>query len=181
MVFADALGFAATSLIALQVISSGKGSATTRAFGLRRILALHRLRASPCSSWSSRTSLIAAGIGITPALSVIRTAAEQGDTRPLLLLYGSRRQADVTFWDELRELQRRLPNLCVVHVLSRPTRGWIGERGRPSEPLLRRHAPSDVMDWSSLLCGPPAMVTELGEAVRRLGMPNSAIQVEGFS
>jgi predicted ferric reductase len=125
--------------------------------------------------------LIAAGIGITPALSVIRTAAEQGDARPLLLLYGSRRQADVTFWDELRELQRRLPNLRVVHVLSRPTPGWIGERGRLSEPLLRRHAPSDMNDWSSLLCGPPAMVAELGEAVRRLGVPNSAIQAEGFS
>ncbi|WP_084285725.1 ferredoxin reductase family protein [Solirubrobacter soli] len=125
--------------------------------------------------------LIAAGIGITPALSVIRTAAEQGDARPLLLLYGSRRQADVTFWDELRELQRRLPSLRVVHVLSRPTQGWIGERGRLSETVLRRHAPTDVSDWSALLCGPPSMVDELSEAVRRLGVPPSSIQAEGFS
>jgi predicted ferric reductase len=41
--------------------------------------------------------LLAAGIGITPAMSVIRTASERGDRRPLVLLYGSRRWADVTF------------------------------------------------------------------------------------
>ena len=33
--------------------------------------------------------LIAAGIGITPAVSVLRAAAERDERRPLLLLYGS--------------------------------------------------------------------------------------------
>ncbi len=42
VVFADALGFAALSLLALQVVVSGRSSTTTRAFGLRPVLALHR-------------------------------------------------------------------------------------------------------------------------------------------
>jgi predicted ferric reductase len=124
--------------------------------------------------------LVAAGIGITPAVSVVRTAAERGDPRPLLLFYGSRRQEDVTFWAELHDLQRRLPNLRVVYALSRPSPGWVGERGRLREDLLRRHLPTDVSGWSALLCGPAAMVGELSVALRRLGVPASAIQAEGF-
>jgi predicted ferric reductase len=124
--------------------------------------------------------LLAAGIGITPALSVIRTAAEQGERRPLLLLYGSRNWKDVTFREELDLLERSLSNLRVVHVLSRPEPGWQGDRGRIGEEVLRRHVPSDVARWSALACGPPAMVDEAASVLVRLGMAPQAIQAEGF-
>ena len=42
VVFADALGFAALSLLALQILVSGRWAATTRSFGLRPVLSLHR-------------------------------------------------------------------------------------------------------------------------------------------
>jgi NAD(P)H-flavin reductase len=124
--------------------------------------------------------LLAAGIGITPALSVIRTAREHGERRPLLLLYGSRRWADVTFREELDALEVDLPNLRVIHVLSRPEPGWQGERGRVGDEILRRYAPPDVARWSALACGPPAMVAEAAVTLQRLGMPEPAIQAEGF-
>ena len=42
VVFADALGFAALSLLALQIVVSGRWASTTRPFGLRSVLSLHR-------------------------------------------------------------------------------------------------------------------------------------------
>lgn len=123
--------------------------------------------------------LVAAGIGITPALSVIRTAVERGERRPILLLYGSRRWKDVIFREELSALERELPNLEVVHVLSRPEGGWRGSRGRVGDEALRRHAPRDVARWSVLVCGPAAMVDDVAAGLRRLGMPPTAIQAEG--
>jgi predicted ferric reductase len=42
VVFADALGFAALSALALQIVISGRWAATTRWFGLRSVLSLHR-------------------------------------------------------------------------------------------------------------------------------------------
>jgi predicted ferric reductase len=123
--------------------------------------------------------LLAAGIGITPALSVLRTAAERGERRPILLLYGSRRWEAVTFREELDALEREL-NLRVVHVLSRPEPDWQGERGRVGEQLVRRYAPRDLAGWSALVCGPSAMVAEAASTLRRLGMPPAAIQAEGF-
>ncbi|MEV4422711.1 ferredoxin reductase family protein [Patulibacter sp. NPDC049589] len=124
--------------------------------------------------------LLAAGIGITPAMSVLRTAAERGSTKPFLLLYGSRQWADITFREELAALGRRLPNLQVVHALSRAEPGWPGERGRVGEQLLRRYAPRDIARWSALICGPAAMVAEASVTLALLGMPMRAIQAEGF-
>ena len=124
--------------------------------------------------------LLAAGIGITPAVSVLRTAADRGERRPLVLVYGSRHWEDVTFREELDDLAGNLPNLRVVHVLSRPGPGWDGERGRIGEEILRRHVPSDLAGWSALACGPPAMVAEAAAVLRRLGVPPTAIQAEGF-
>jgi NAD(P)H-flavin reductase len=111
---------------------------------------------------------------------VLRTAAEGGEPRPLLLIYGSRRWADVIFREELEQLERCLPNLRVVHVLSRPEPDWQGERGRVGEEVLRRYAPPDLPRWSALACGPSAMVADAAAALRRLGMPQAAIQAEAL-
>jgi ferredoxin-NADP reductase len=34
--------------------------------------------------------LIAGGVGVTPMMSLIRTFADRGDKRPVILLYGSK-------------------------------------------------------------------------------------------
>lgn len=34
--------------------------------------------------------LVAGGVGVTPMMSMIRTLADRGDKRPVILLYGSR-------------------------------------------------------------------------------------------
>lgn len=125
--------------------------------------------------------LLAAGIGITPAMSVLRTAAACGDDRPHVLIYGNRNWEDITFREELAKLEHRMPNLRVVHVLSRPHDDWAGERGRLDESLLLRTLPIAATQWSALVCGPPPMVAGAAAALRRLGVPPSAIHAEGFA
>ena len=39
--------------------------------------------------------LVAGGVGITPMMSIIRTLADRGDKRPVILFYGSKD------WDRL--------------------------------------------------------------------------------
>jgi ferredoxin-NADP reductase len=106
--------------------------------------------------------------------------SQKGDPRRLLLLYGSRCWTDVTFREELADLERTLPNLKTVHVLSRPETAWDGPCGRISSRLLRDVAPPDIAAWTALVCGPPQMVTEVVAALRGLGMRSSSIQAEGF-
>ena len=49
--------------------------------------------------------LIAGGVGITPMMSIVRTFADNGDKRPVLLFYGSRnteRSRSARSWRPLR-------------------------------------------------------------------------------
>ncbi|HEX8813711.1 MAG TPA: ferric reductase-like transmembrane domain-containing protein, partial [Terracidiphilus sp.] len=72
--------------------------------------------------------LIAGGVGITPMMSMIRTLADAGDKRPVILLYGSKDWDSITFREELEKLKARL-DLSIIHVLADPPADWTGERG----------------------------------------------------
>ena len=52
--------------------------------------------------------LIAGGIGITPMMSMLRTLADRGDKRPVILFYGSKDRESTTFREELEALRSRL-------------------------------------------------------------------------
>ena len=79
---------------------------------------------------------IAGGVGITPVLGILRSFADRRDGGPLTLLYASRND-DITFRDELIELQERL-RLRVGDVLAEPPPNWQGASGRIDRPLLER-------------------------------------------
>jgi len=72
--------------------------------------------------------LIAGGAGITPLMSMIRTLADGGDTRPVILLYGSKDWDSITFREELEALTQRI-NLTIIHVLQDPPVRSTGEAG----------------------------------------------------
>ena len=59
---------------------------------------------------------MAGGVGIVPVMSMLRTLADRGDRRSLLLLYGNGRWERMLFREELDALAQRL-NLRAVHVL----------------------------------------------------------------
>ena len=76
VVFADALGFAAMSLLSLQVFSSGRWAATTRPFGLRRVLSLHR------QAGMAALVLVVAHVAILCADNPVRLALLDVPTAP---------------------------------------------------------------------------------------------------
>jgi predicted ferric reductase len=123
--------------------------------------------------------LVAGGIGITPCISVLRTACDRGDPRPYVLVYGSRTLEEATFREELWRLGTAL-ELAVVHVLSRPEADWRGERGRVDRALLERHLPDDLRGWDFLVCGPPLMADGVLGALVGLGLPAERVHVERF-
>jgi predicted ferric reductase len=123
--------------------------------------------------------LVAGGIGITPCMSVLRTASDRGEQRPYVLVYANRALEDATFHDELQRLRADL-DLAVVYVLSRPAAGWTGERGYVDRALLARHLPDDVRAWDFFICGPPLMADGALGALIGLGLPAERVHVERF-
>jgi predicted ferric reductase len=123
--------------------------------------------------------LIAAGVGITPLLSMLRTLADRGDRRRHRLIVAARTEDQLMLRPEIGELRTRL-NLKVVEVLSRPGADWTGETGRIDRSLLDRHLPRRPHRLHYFLCGPPSMVGAVSTELAGLGVPLRKIHTERF-
>jgi predicted ferric reductase len=124
--------------------------------------------------------LIAGGIGVTPMMSLIRTFADRGDERPVILLYGSRDWESITFREELEELKTRL-DLTIVHVLADPPAGWTGEQGFITAELLRRHLPPPFGEHEYFICGPNVMMDAIEQALGEMKVPLFKYHSERYS
>lgn len=122
---------------------------------------------------------LAGGVGIVPIMSMLRTLAERGDRRPVLLVYGNWTWEHVIFRDEIDALRERL-RLEVVHVLQEAHPDWKGETGLLSRELLERHAPADARAREHFVCGPKPMITLVERGLHGLGIPLRRIHSELF-
>jgi predicted ferric reductase len=124
--------------------------------------------------------LIAGGVGITPMMSMIRTLADRGDERPVILLYSSKDWESITFREELEELKVRL-NLTVIHVLRNPPDGWTGEHGYINAEMFRRHLPPPYADHEYFICGANVMMDAIETALGEMHVPLSKYHSERYS
>ena len=122
---------------------------------------------------------MAAGVGVTPFLSMLATLADQGDQRPVWLFLGNRHEDQVTGVRQLARLQGRL-NLRVVHVISRPSDQWNGERGRIDTGVLDRHLPLERRSLQYFVCAREDMVRSIEGNLLDLGIPGDSIHSEQF-
>ena len=128
---------------------------------------------------STGVLLVAGGIGITPAMSILRTAWDVGSSARYVLLYSGRTLDSLTFLDQFEVMQLRL-DLLVVPILSDPPAEWTGERGRIRPDVIDRHLPGDVRNWQFTICGPPGLVETTCDALRSIGIPPERIHAERF-
>ncbi|MET1084802.1 MAG: ferric reductase-like transmembrane domain-containing protein [Burkholderiales bacterium] len=124
--------------------------------------------------------LIAGGVGITPMMSIVRTLADRGDKRPVILLYGSKDWESITFREELEALEQRL-NLKVIHVLENPPPGWTGETGFINTEVFGRHLPPPYADHEYFICGPNVMMDAIEKALGELHVPLAKYHSERYS
>ncbi len=125
---------------------------------------------------------IAAGIGITPVMSMLRHMRDSGSTLPVLLIYANKRQDDIVFREEIDEIGKGgRPSLRAVHVLSRPNEGWTGETGRVDREKIERFCEGRLEGRSFYLCGPAGLVKTALENLRAMGVSGRRMRVEIFS
>lgn len=124
---------------------------------------------------------VAAGVGITPFMSMLRYMRDRRESRSVLLAYASRCPADVIFGDELKAIEAGgFPRLKVIHVLSSAPASWIGETGRLDADRLARLC-GGVDGQAFYLCCPPPMTASLIRGLRRIGVSPRRIHTDHFS
>jgi predicted ferric reductase len=124
--------------------------------------------------------LIAGGVGIAGLISMVRTMADRKDLRPVVLFYANGDWDGVAYRDELEQLRARL-TLTVVHVLERPSDGWVGETGYLTADVLSRHLPPGYRRFQFFICGPDPMMDASQAALMRLGVRSERVHTERFN
>ncbi|EPR43110.1 oxidoreductase FAD/NAD(P)-binding domain protein [Desulfovibrio sp. X2] len=136
---------------------------------------------------------LAAGVGITPMLSMLRhlsraaapapqgaeeaeAVANSNGRRRVRLIWSNREQADVAHAAELESLAESLPGLSVRHVL---TRGPDGERldAEGLAGMIAAVPPSARV----FLCGPPGFMRMARAALDKRGFAHERVHWEEFS
>jgi len=116
--------------------------------------------------------LFAGGSGITPVMSIARSALEKGTGR-VVLFYANEDESSVIFAGQLRELVEEYPDrLTVVHWL-------VSVQGLPSERQLG-HFASYFTSHTAFVCGPAPYMLAVTTALKELGFPRERRHQEKF-
>ena len=116
--------------------------------------------------------LFAGGSGITPIMSIIRTALRDGRGQ-VVLLYANRDEASVIFGAALRDLAaEHADRLQVVHWLE-------SERGLPTPEELRSFA-AEHASYDAFVCGPAPFMKATVAVLKELEFPRARRHQEKF-
>ncbi len=116
--------------------------------------------------------LFAGGSGITPVMSITRTALARGTGR-IVLFYANRDERSVIFASALSELAAAHPDrLLVVH--------WLETvQGLPTQEQLRAFA-AQYSTYDAFVCGPAPFMKATVDALRELDFPRARRHQEKF-
>ena len=128
---------------------------------------------------------IAAGSGITPIISIIKTILKREPHSRVTLLYGNQRVATMMFKEELEAVKNQyMSRFQWLNVLSRERQdveilnGRINNRKGAEliQHLLDLHGIDEFF-----LCGPEAMISEVSRGLRSEGINEDKIHYELFA
>jgi ring-1,2-phenylacetyl-CoA epoxidase subunit PaaE len=126
----------------------------------------------------------AAGSGITPVLSLVRTTLAREPNSRFTLVYGNRRLASTMFHEALWELKdRHLARFALYNVFSREGQETELYNGRIDAAKVRAFLealiPADGID-EAFVCGPASMIDDVEGALLAAGVPREHVHVERF-
>jgi ring-1,2-phenylacetyl-CoA epoxidase subunit PaaE len=138
---------------------------------------------TPIDAATSRTYLgVAAGSGIAPVMSLIKTLLRREPDSRFTLVYGNRGPTSAIFREELSNLKDHyLARLQIIHVFSREAQELELFNGRITADKLRELAKAllDLPSYDEVfVCGPEPMTLELREALIDLGLAADHVHLE---
>jgi ring-1,2-phenylacetyl-CoA epoxidase subunit PaaE len=127
----------------------------------------------------------AGGSGITPVLSLLKTALMVEPGSRFTLFYGNRDSSSVIFLEELAGLKNRfMERLQLYHFLAEEAEdialfNGLLDRAKCDEILARLIAPADVAAF--FICGPGPMMDAAEAALLDAGVGRERIHIERFT
>ncbi|MGB0523208.1 MAG: FAD-binding oxidoreductase [Flammeovirgaceae bacterium] len=128
--------------------------------------------------------LFGGGSGITPLMSILKSALYFEPKTTVSLVYANHDENCIIFKQELEALKNKFgERLNVIHVLSQPKQMWNGHTGRMDEAMvmnIHNLLPKVDAPAEYYICGPEGMMDIVQEALSNLKIKDSAIHTESF-
>jgi ring-1,2-phenylacetyl-CoA epoxidase subunit PaaE len=127
---------------------------------------------------------IAAGSGITPVLSIIKTTLRTETGSNFTLIYGNKSRSSIIFFEELEGLKNKyLQRFNLIHILSRERTDATLNFGRINKEKLAEL--SKLVDFTSFdetfICGPEEMIFTAKDFLEAKGIDRKKIHFELFT
>lgn len=126
----------------------------------------------------------AAGSGITPILSMIKSILQTEPKSRFILFYGNRKQSTTMFIEDLYALKNQyLERLQLNFVFSREEQEFEPMAGRLDADKVRelyKHFGAGLRATDCFVCGPDTMIQDVQSALVDLGMDAAHVHVERF-
>ncbi|MBC7950002.1 MAG: phenylacetate-CoA oxygenase/reductase subunit PaaK [Chitinophagaceae bacterium] len=127
---------------------------------------------------------IAAGSGITPVLSIIKTTLHTEPQSSFTLIYGNRSRASIIFFEELEAIKNNyLQRFNLINILSRERTDSPLNFGRINLDKLTEL--SKAVNYASMdeifICGPEEMIFTAKEFLEQKGLDKKKIHFELFT
>ena len=129
-------------------------------------------------------AMFAAGSGITPILSIIKTTLEEEPNARVTLFYGNRTSESTLFKNEISDLKNRyLDRFTFFHFFSQQSLEVDFFNGRldkqKTSEIMERLMGSQSVDHA-FICGPQAMIEAVSDGLKSHGVPAGAVHSELF-
>jgi ring-1,2-phenylacetyl-CoA epoxidase subunit PaaE len=126
----------------------------------------------------------AAGSGITPILSIIKSVLEYESGSRFVLFYGNRKQTTTMFIEDLYALKNRYPERLQLHfVFSQEDQEFPIAAGRLDADKVKElyaHFCKGLNSESAFVCGPDTMIRTVTDTLVELGLDPDNVHSERF-
>ena len=126
----------------------------------------------------------AAGSGITPIMSIIKTLLSEEPKSKMVLVYGNKQVRDVMFFNDLLTLQLFYPKRFMLNFVYSQAEEDNALFGRIDKSVvnyvIKNKYKEETVD-SFYICGPEAMINTVREVLIEDGIPQDRIHFELFT
>jgi ring-1,2-phenylacetyl-CoA epoxidase subunit PaaE len=135
--------------------------------------------------------LFAAGSGITPVYSILKTVLSASPLNLVTMVFCNRNEDSIIYREELQKWSEQYPSqLRLIHTLTKPSDSWKGRKGRIESQFVKEILQNNS-EWKQspttkpsaqehYLCGPVDFMNSIRTVLAQQNVPASSIHIESF-
>ena len=135
----------------------------------------------PSQNIQRKIVAFAAGSGITPVMSILKTILEDEPTSSVSLVYGNKTPNDTIFLQEILALSKQFNNRFNLKLIYSQSSEEGALFGRIDHSIVSQNINTNGLADLYYICGPEAMINLVSETLVEKGISEDAIKYELFT